>query len=103
MGCRVSYLCKLRFLTRNLHEQLYIAEVLSFLRVVKTDGATKRMAVCKLFKATESGGLLKATAASQRAADTAIVEVDMVDCKLVTARDDGVLYGMTYGNTSGIG
>ena len=96
-------MCKLRFLTRHLNEQLYIAEVQSFLRVVKADGRTKRMAVCKLIRATESGGLLKATAASQRAADTAVVEVDMVDCKLVTARDGGVLYGMTYGNTSGMG
>ena len=52
MGCKMSFLCKLRFLSRNQREQLYIAEVESFLRVVKADGATKRMAVCKLFKAS---------------------------------------------------
>ena len=32
-----------------------------------------------------------------------MVEVDMIDCKLVTAESGGCLYGMVYGNTSGMG
>ena len=31
------------------------------------------------------------------------VEVDTIDCKLVTAESAGCLYGVVHGNTSGMG
>lgn len=103
-GCRVSFRCKLRFLTRNENEQPFIAEVQHFVRATRPDGTVKRLAVCRLMKAAESAaGLLKVSSVQQAAREVAMVEVDMIDCKLVTAESAGCLYGMVYGNTSGMG
>lgn len=100
---RVSYFCKLRFIASTGAEHLHIAMVLNFIRATNADGLIKRLATCKLMRASQSiGHLLKCTAGQQAAAGVDLVEVDMLDEKLVTARRGGSLYGMPYGNTSGM-
>ncbi len=47
--CRVSHCAKIRFSTRTDREDLYVAAVQHFLRVVIDAGAIIRLAVCKLY------------------------------------------------------
>lgn len=99
-ACRISHYCRLPFLTSTSREQLYIAEVQRFVRASRLGAACKRLVVCRLMKASLTRGMLKVTAAQLRSTEVAMVEIDMVDCKLVTAREGDVLYGMPYSNTS---
>ena len=63
--CRVSYPCKLRFVTRNQVERPFIAEVQHFARATRLDGHVMRLAVCRLMRATNSAtGLLNFSSAA---------------------------------------
>ena len=115
MICRVSYYSKLRFITRTGTENLFIAEIQYFLRVVNGDAEVLRLAVCKLYPATyglsgmrTSEDIMSASLGSQLGTSCAAamkvlaVEVSELDTKLVTAKDDNKLYAVVYGNTSGM-
>ena len=104
-ACRVSYLCQLRFLTATNREHVYIAEVQHFVRAISADGQLPvlRLAVCRLMRATDNGMCLKVTAGQLASTDIAMVEVDRIDHKLVSALDGNTLYGMQYCNTSSLG
>lgn len=99
-ACRISYYCKVNFVLATEREQPYIAEVQCFVRASRPGVACKRLAVCRLMKASVMRGMLKISAAQLRSTDIAMVEVDMIDEKLVTAHEGNVLYGMRYSNTS---
>ena len=99
-ACRVSHYCRVRFVTATGREDCFIAEVQCFVRASKPNTACQRLAVCRLMKASVTRGMLKVTAAQLRSTDVRMVEVDMIDCKLVTARSRDALYGMPYCNTS---
>lgn len=89
---------------------LYIAEVLHFLRAVNCDGGMLRLAVCRLYAASYGLSIMCATrdimaASLQSTQPLPVVAVDIssLDTKLVTAKENNKLYGMAYGNTSGMG
>ena len=103
--CRVSYYCRLLYWTRFNRQDMHIAEVLRFVRASRADLTTLRLAVCRVLKAivSDEGQLLRVTAGQLATNNVAMVEIDMLDCKLVTAMLNAQLYGMAYGNTSRIG
>ena len=99
----MSYLCQLYFLTSTGQRQPHIAEIQHFVRASRGDGQVKRLASCRLMKATVGEeGLLKVTPGQARSTESALVDIDMIDCKPVTAWDGPTLYGAPYANTSGM-
>lgn len=100
---RVSYLCRLNFWTAASQLQPHIAEVQHFVRARLSDGPTKRLAACRLMRASLSEqGVLRVTAGQTSSTEMAMVEVDSLDCKLATANQGGVLFRAPYANTSGM-
>ena len=96
----MSCYAKLRFITQNGTENLYIAEIQHFLRVVNGDADVLRLAVCKLYpakygipgmRATED--IMTASLNNQAALEVLAVDISELDTKLVTAKEDSKLYG----------
>ena len=100
-GCRLSYFVKLRHQTSQGAEVLYIAKILHFVKATNSEGASKRLAACQLFQASLQGEVRKASVARPMA-ETFMIEIDLLDAKLVTARHGTSIWGMLYGNTSGM-
>ena len=68
-----------------------------------------RLAVCRLYAASYGLSNMRATwdimaASLQSTQDLPVMAVDIssLDTKLVTAKENKKLYGMVYGNTSGV-
>ena len=99
----MSFFCQQRFTTSTGREHSYIAEIRSFVRAANGTGAILRLAVCRLMKATLTGGMLKVAPGQLASNDIRMVAIDMIDFKLVTAWEANTLYGIPYGNTSGMG
>ncbi|DBA87692.1 TPA: hypothetical protein ACH3X1_004699 [Trebouxia sp. C0004] len=95
---RVSFYAKLRFITRTGGEQLFIAEILHFLRAINPDGNVLRLAVCKVYAARYRSSSTDIMSASLNTPKTLAVEVSELDTKLVTAKEGNTLYGMVYSN-----
>ncbi|DBB05418.1 TPA: hypothetical protein ACH3X1_012384 [Trebouxia sp. C0004] len=93
---------KLRFITRTGGEQLFIAEILHFLRAINPDGNVLRLAVCKVYAARYRSSSTDIMSASLNMPKTLAVEVSELDTKLVTVKEGNTLYGMVYSNTSGM-
>ena len=101
---RVSFFVKLRFVSPSNRETLFIAEIQHFLRASHEGADAIRLAVCNLYPAqygSRSTDLMTATM-DQAHPEVCAVAISELDTKLVTAVDGGKLYGMVYGNTSGL-
>ena len=107
MSYRVLFFSKLRFITRTGTENLYIAEIQHFLRVINGDAKVLRLAICKLYPATYGLQGLRGTKDITSASLSAwgqlelmfwLFEISELDTKLATAVD-AKLYGMVYHNT----
>ncbi|DBA84634.1 TPA: hypothetical protein ACH3X1_005997 [Trebouxia sp. C0004] len=99
---RVSFYAKLRFNARTGGKQLFIAEILHFLRAINPDGNVLRLAVCKVYAARYRSSSTDIMSASLNTPKTLAVEVSELDTKLVTAKEGNTLYGMVCSNTSGM-
>lgn len=106
---RVSYYSKLRFITSTGTENLFIAQIQHFLRVVNGDAQVLRLAICKVFPATygvpqmrSTQHIMSASLSNKQAHQTLAVDISELDTKLVTAQTNNKLYGIVYGNTSGM-
>ena len=109
----MSFYAKLRFITRNGTENLYIAESQQFLRVINGDADVLRLAVCKLYPAKygipgmhATQDIMTASLNNQAALEVLAVDISELDTKLVTAKEDSnyklQLYGMVFCNTFGM-
>jgi hypothetical protein len=98
--CRVSHCAKIRFSTRTDGEDLYVAAIQHFLRVVIDAGDIIRLAVCKLYGHCED--ILTAKLASSKQQMLAM-DIAELDTKLVTAVQNDRLFGLVYKNTPGMG
>lgn len=108
---RVSFYSKLRFITRTGTATLFIAEIQHFLRVTNAAAEVLRLAVCKVYPATYGLPGMRATQdilsaslglGNQQEIETLAVDISELDTKLLTAKDDSKVYGIVYGNTSGM-
>ena len=95
--CRVSHLCQIHYTTANSQQVLHIVEVQYFLMAI--NAAVLNLALCWRLKASiDIARVLQVIAGRHAAAESDIVGIDMLqlDCKLVTAKDGGVMYGASY-------
>ena len=88
---------------------MYIAEIIHFLRATNGTNDVLRLAVCKLWQAkpamqgehaSDHEDFIVARLSGR--AETMAVDISALDTKLVTAKSGNKLYGMVYGNTSGM-
>ena len=105
----MSYYAKLCFITQNGTENLYIAEVQHFLRVINGDAYVLRLAVCNLYPAKygipgmhATQNIMTASLNNQAALEIVAADISELDTKIVTAKEDSKLYGMVFCNTSGM-
>ena len=104
---RCSHYVRIAITLRSGNNSIFIARVNKFLRVTSSGSdEVLRLASCTLFKATAVQGMLRIDE-SRPYEENALVAVDSIDAKVVTARQPtggaGVqLYCLPYGNTSGV-
>ena len=100
---RLSCFAKLRFISRNDNESLFIAEIQHFSRAAQGSCVPLRLAVCKLYPARYGRDDMTATfKADEHAPEIRVVDISELYTKLVTAVDGGKLCSMVYSNTSGL-
>ena len=101
--CRGSFYAKLCFVSRHDTENLFIAEIQQFLRVVNADAEVLRLAVCKLHPAKYGRVEDVMTASlSSRTQQVLAGDTSELDTKVVTATEGTKLFGLVYKKTSGM-